>query len=170
MMRAFFLLVLFLFFLTTSAGAINLDTVEVKETEIQGMFDIILYGARHGDDLETVALLVPLNSEYQVKMYAPDFDYRIDRAKDAKTATNIAKQFTSWHHSFMRHIYLKIVAPDGKAVAYEVRPLYLPFVYGRADVLDNTYRLKEKTVFISVKLLPSVERRLYHFDFDKSSQ
>ncbi|MFQ3573256.1 MAG: hypothetical protein SNJ53_01330 [Thermodesulfovibrionales bacterium] len=156
------------FMLINSASAFTLDTKEISVEEIKGRFDVILYGGRHGNDLETIAYLDPLYDEYQIQIFAPDFDYRIVHSKDDKTAIDVAQKFTGWHSSFMRFIYSKIITPDGKIVGYEVKPLYLPFVFGRSDVFDISYRLKDKKVIITIKLLHKIERQLYYLDNNQS--
>lgn len=161
----------FIFFLlNNSANATNIETKEVVESEIKGRFDVILYGGRHVNDLETIAYLDIVDDDYEIEIFAPDFDYRIERSKDADLALTIARRFTGWHSSFMRFSYSKIITPDGKTIGYEVRPLYLPFEFGRADVFDISYWLRGKKVIISIKLLQHIERRLYYLDFDQSSQ
>lgn len=169
-MKVFFFLSIYFIFFISPANAISLDTKEVPDTEIKGVFDVILYGSRHANDLETIAFLDPIDDEYAIQIYAPDFDYRIDKSKDSKVALDIARKFTSWHRSFVRHIYSKIITPDGKTVGYEVKPLYLPFEFGRSDVFDISYRLDGKKVIITIKLFESVERQLYYLDFNSQGQ
>ena len=77
-----------------------------------------------------------------------------------KTALKEAYEFISYHNSFLRPQVSKIVDSKGNTIGYEVRPLYIPFVFGRSDVLDVDYLLKGNKVEVRIKIIPAIERAL----------
>jgi hypothetical protein len=136
-----------------------LKTIEVKESDIQGIFSLILYGGRHGDDIETVAILDYEGDSYTFEPYAPEFDYKIKKGLPAPDALQKAKEFVGFHRSFWRFQFSKILDKSGKVIGYEVRPLYLRYIYGTSDVIEIFYWLKDQgKIKVSIKLYPMVER------------
>jgi hypothetical protein len=136
-----------------------LKTEKAKVDDITGTFTLILYGGRFADDLETFAILDCEGDQYTFEPYAPDFDYRIKKGIQAKKAIEEAKKFVSFHNSFWRSQLSKIVDSKGNTIGYELRPLYLPFVYGISDVLEIHYWLKKgNKVRVTIRLTPSLER------------
>ncbi len=142
----------------------GLKIEQANEEEIKGSYRVLLYGARHGNDLETIAFLDPLEDGFEVELYTPDFNYRVEDKRDAKEAIKIASTFVSWHSSYRSYSLGKILNADGKVLAYEVRPLYMPLEYGVSDVFDNSYWLRGNRVVIKVRLIAPVERLIYDFD------
>lgn len=143
------------------AGGIRTETVSDIDREKE--YVLILYGARHGNDLESVAILDVMGDEYVFKPYAPDFDYGIERGLDASLAIKRAGQFISWHPLYHRS-ELKKITLSGRIIGYELRPLYDPLSYGVSDVLDIDYRLKDREVIVGIRLLPQIERMLHDGD------
>lgn len=163
MRRILCLIVCFVLFDPLQVNAENLTVEPISEKEIKsGTYTLILYGSRHSNDVETIAYLDPVDDDYEMEIYAPDFDYRKEASKGLEDALKIAKNFVSWHSSFMNFRLSKIVTKQGVTVGYEIKPLYKPFEFGRTDVFDNSYWLRGSKAFISVNLLPIVERFLYH--------
>jgi len=136
-----------------------LKTIEVKESDIQGTFSLILYGGRHGNDIETVAILDYEGDSYTFEPYAPEFDYKIKKGLSGPDALKEAKKFVGFHRSFWRFQLSKILDKSGKVIGYEVRPLYLRYVYGTSDVMEIFYWLKDQgKIKVSIRLTPMVER------------
>lgn len=163
MSRIVWLIVCFVLFNASQVNAENLTVEPISEKDIKpGSYTLILYGSRHSNDIETVAYLDPVDDDYEIEIYAPDFDYRKEASKGLEDALKTAKTFVSWHSSFMNLRLSKIVTKQGVTIGYEIKPLYKPFEFGRTDVFDNSYWLRGKRAVISVNLLPSVERFLYH--------
>lgn len=136
-----------------------LKTEKAHPSEIKGIFEIIFYGARFPDDVETVAILDYEGDEYKIEPFAPDFDFRIKKGIPDKEASQMALKFISFHTSFHKYSLKKIIDNKGKSIGFEFRPLYYPFIYGVSDIMDINYWLKEDgKVKVTIKLLPSVER------------
>jgi len=47
----------------------------------------------------------------------------------------------------------------GMVIGFELRPLYLPFVYGTSDVLDIDYRSRGEKVIVTIRLKPFLEQQ-----------
>jgi hypothetical protein len=136
-----------------------LRTEEAKPEEMKGTFTLILYGGSYLDDLETIALLDSEGDQYVLEPFAPDFDYRMKKGVPAQEAFKEAEKFVNFHPSFWRSQLSRILDKEGKAIGYEVRPLYRPFTYGISDILDVNYWLKEKgRVKVTIRLIPSIEK------------
>lgn len=145
-----------------------LKTEKAKAADITGVFTLILYGGRHSDDIETIAIFDYEGDQYNFEPYAPEFDYRIKRGISAREALNEAEKFVSFHNSFYRSQLSKIIDNRGNIIGYELRPLYLPFSYGVSDVLEVDYWLKEGgKVKVTIRLTPSVEKTRFHGGIDE---
>jgi hypothetical protein len=73
---------------------------------------------------------------------------------------NEACKFIGYHNAFLRPQVSKIIDRKGNTIGYEVRPLYIPFVFGRSDVLEVDYWLKGDTVRVTIKIALSIEKAL----------
>lgn len=145
---------LIVLFKSEEVSAKFLKTEKASEEEIEGTFSLILYGGRHINDLETVAFLDIEGDLFEFEPYAPDFDYKIKRNITAEDALKEAKNFVDFHNAFWRSQLCKILDENGKLLGYEIRPLYRPFVYGRDDLLEIYYRIRENKVTIEIRLTP----------------
>ena len=106
-------------------------------------YDLILYGGSYMGDLHTIAIMGIEGSPYRIVPYAPAFDYGIIKGLSAGVAQATAVRFFSLTNpDFIGTRQSRILAPDGRVIGYEIRPLYQPFVYGLSDVLDTSYWLK----------------------------
>lgn len=168
-LRVFLIAVIFIFCIispspTTSVSfALEkpLKTEKANASDIRGTFTLILYGGRYSDDLETVAILDSEGDQYHFEPYAPDFDYRVKKGIQAKEALAEAEKFVSFHNAFWRSQLSKILDNKGTTIGYELRPLYLNFVYGTSDLLDIYYWLKEDgKVKATIKLKPQILEKL----------
>lgn len=137
-----------------------LRTEEAKEADVQGVFTLILYGARDINDVEALVILDLEGDQYTIEPYALAFDYKVQRGLSAKTALNKAYKLISYHNAFLRLQLSRIIGAKGKTIGYEVRPLYMPFVFGRSDVLEVYYSLKADKVKVNIRIIPSIERAL----------
>lgn len=152
-------IILFMFVANAFAFESPLKTKEATDKEVTGVFTLILYGGRYLDDLETVAILDLEKDKYTFEPFAPEFDYIIEKGVSAKDALRTAKKFVSFHHAFHRLVLSKILDKKGNIIGYEVRPIYMPFVYGISDVIDVYYWLKKgNKIKITIRLTPSIER------------
>jgi hypothetical protein len=133
-----------------------LKTEEAKYDDVTGTYNLILYGGRHINDLETAAFLDREGDQYEFEPYAPEFDYKIKRGVPAEEALKEAKKFVSFHNAFWRSQLSRILDEKGNVIGYELRPLYRSFVYGRDDLLEIYYRIKGDKVIIEINLTPDI--------------
>lgn len=134
------------------------------ETIVPGNYTVILYGARHGQDLETVALIDYEGDEFRFVPYAREYDYTMSTYSAEKAVTE-AMKLVSWHPSYWRPQLSRIVDKHGKLLGYELRPLYHAILtYGHSDVLDVYYKLKDSNVVIHVSLKRDVEKAMNRDD------
>lgn len=158
--RYFALIITVCLMLGTGCAAQYASVPEVRPHEISGSYSLILYGGRHGNDLETLAILSREGSGYTFVMHAPDFDYRVIPARPAAEALKHAEDAVRFHPHFSRSALSAIVAPDGGTIGYEMRPLYQAMVFGESNVLDVDYAFRGATVSVTVRLKPHVRRQL----------
>jgi hypothetical protein len=138
-----------------------LRTESAEVFAINGPLTLILYGARFLDDIETIVIFDIEGDQYHFEPFAPDFDFKIKREVQAKEALAEAQKFVSFHHAFWRSQLSSILDPNGKIIGYELRPLYNNFVYGRSDVMDVHYWLKEGgKIKVTIRLVPEIERAI----------
>lgn len=162
--KAFVIPFMFQLLITTVVLAESeyLKTEEVRDKEISGTFTLILYGARYSTDLETMAFLDKEGDRYKFEPYAPEFDYKIKKGVSGMDALREARKFVSLHSAFWRMQLSKILDKKGNTIGYEVRPLYLPFVYGRDDLAEVYYYIKDGRVIAYIRLIPqSLNNRFF---------
>ena len=148
-----------LFGSVSCAPGIRLNTI-AQDSEAKGSYTVIYYGCNFLNDLETIAFLDKEDGQYNFEPYAPDFKYRVKKGLSVEEAFETATKFVSCNPSFSHTQAKSILAPNGDTIGYEVRPLYLSFIYGTDDVLYVDYWLKDGKVVITVRLSPSIEMML----------
>jgi len=142
-----------------SAFDTPLRTEKADAAELKGSFTVIFYGGRFSDDLETFAILDLEGDQYHFEPFAPDFDYRVKKGVPSTEALREAERFVSFHNSFWRSQLSRILDKEGNVIGYELRPLYMPLAYGRSDVMDVSYWIKEGgRVKVTVRLIPAIEK------------
>ncbi len=146
------------------AYAKYLNTYEVKTEEVTGSFTLILYGGRHVNDLEAIALLDREGDQYEFEPYAPEFDYKIKKGVSAGDALKESRKFVSFHNAFWRSQLSMILDEKGTVIGYEMRPLYRPFVYGRDDLLEVYYRIKKSKVIVYIQIKPEIFNKPFFGD------
>ncbi len=148
-------------FITSSCSLGNrLEMKKAFDADLAGNFNVIFYGCNFNNDFETVAILAKEDSPYPFEPFAPDFKYRVVKGIPANEALSEARDFVACHSSFHKPQLSKLVDARGETLGFEVRPLYLPFVFGFDDALDIDYRIIDGKVVVKIRLLPSVERML----------
>ena len=145
--------------LSSCAPGNRLTMMQTGESAVTGSYTLILYGCTHYDDFETVAILAK-EGAYPFEPYAPDFKYRVVKGLAGKEALEEAQKFVHCHSAFRTSQLSRLVDEKGETLGFEVRPLYMPFVYGVDDVLDDYYRIKDGKVIVTIRLKPSIERML----------
>lgn len=138
----------------------SLRTVYAKPSEITGTYTLFLYGARHSNDIETVAILAKEGTPYTFEIYAPDFDYKVIKGMPGDKAFSRAREFVSFHHAFADYGLSKIFDRYGAVIGYEVRPYYKPLEFGYYDVLNVWYTPQNGKVIVRIHLIPEVEQQL----------
>lgn len=150
-----------IFCLFVFAGTILASAAEPTES-----YTLIFYGGRHSNDLETIAFLDREGDGYTFEVYAPDFDYSIERGVSAAEALKKAKEFVGWHNAFSYAQTKELNDRSGKFIGFEVRPFYMPFVFGVSDVMDVFYNFYGGRVIIKIRLIPQIERMLLYDGFN----
>ena len=158
------LCLVFILAATSCAPVNSLRTAAVNPAAVTGTYTVFLYGARHVNDIETVAVLAKEGTHYTFEIYAPDFDYKIIKGMPAKEAIEKATKFVSFHHEFSYYRIGGILDPAGAVIGYEVRPYYRPIEFGYYDVMDISYTLADKRVVTRIHLKPEVEQYLQDGD------
>ncbi len=143
--------------LNSCAGPRYLTSVSAKPEEVEGTYDLFLYGHRYADDFKNIAFLIPQGGRYVFELYAAEFDYTIKKGLPANAAIEKAEEFVKFHYSFQRSQLSKMLDYEGRVVGYELRPIYSGFSYG--DVLDVHYIIKDSKVIASVGLKPEIGER-----------
>ncbi len=138
-----------------------LKMIPASSEEIKGTFTLILYGANHIDDLETIAIMDYEGDNIKFEPYAPDFSYRKKFSVTPAEAIKEAVDFVSWHNAFNHYEIKRIVTKADSTLGFEIRPLYDPLTFGVTDVLDVDYILEGDKVKVLIKLKPHIERRIF---------
>lgn len=148
----------------------SLKVLDGSESEIEGTFTLILFGARYAEDVQTIAFLDREGDRYTFDVFAPDFDYRVLKSVPARKALEQAKQFVSWHPDYQRTMIGRILDDKGAVIGFEVRPFYRATRFGTSDVMDVSYFQKGDIVSIHVRLKLQVERQLTSGDASKGGK
>lgn len=154
--------------LQACAGRVPLKTQGAMAGEVQGTYDLILFGANHGNDIATIAILDKAGDGVRVEPHAPPYVYRVKSGLSAQEALHDADEFIRWHHAFRSPQLSRIIDASGTVIGYEMRPLYRPLEFGVTDVLDISYTAERGKVVAWIRLIPSVEAQL--FDNDRNER
>jgi hypothetical protein len=138
----------------------SLRTVSANPAEMSGTYTVFLYGARHSNDIETVAILAKEETPYTFEIYSPDFNYKTIKGMPADQAYKRAAAFVSFHYAFDYSVISRILDKNGAVIGYEVRPYYKPFEFGYYNVFDVSYTPQDSKVIVSIHLIPAVEKYL----------
>lgn len=138
-----------------------LKMIPASSEEIKGSFTLILYGANHINDLETIAIMDYEGDNIKFEPYAPNFSYRKKFSVTPAEAIKEAVDFVSWHNAFNHYEIKRIVTRAGSTLGFEIRPLYDPLTFGVTDVLDVDYILEGDKVKVLIKLKSQIERRIF---------
>jgi hypothetical protein len=140
-----------------------LKTASADSSEVKGTFTVILLGGAHTDDLETVAFLDKEGDQYILEPFAPDFDYKVIKGLSPEEALRETEKFVRFHPSFWKILLNKIIGPEGTIIGFEMKPLYIPFIYGTSDALDIYYwPKKDGRIKVTIRLIPMLETLKFH--------
>ncbi len=131
----------------------------VSPDEIHGRFDLIIYGGRYLDDIETVAILDNHDDRYIFRVFAPLYDFKVEKGMDKESAIKRAEGFLRSQRGVF-NIKVSSISVNGTIAGYELIPLYDPFMYGTQDVLDTEYLIRDDEILVRIRLKPLVERML----------
>jgi hypothetical protein len=161
MLKNILILISIAFLLSSCAGG-NLRAEHVDSLdEEEGTFTLITHGGNYLEDLETAAFFDIEGDNYEIRPFAPEFRYKAIEGLSVKEAMDKALHHVSFHPSLSGTWLKRIVNEKGRVIGYELRPLYMPVVYGEHDVMEIRYFLKEEgKVRAYVRIKERVEQRL----------
>jgi hypothetical protein len=147
------------------AAGVHLRTEAVKPADVSGTYRLYLYGCRHAQDLENMALLVDEQAPETFELFATPTSYRVLEHLPAAEAFRRASAFLACSaHDRGRTVTRRIVSDDGRAIAYEVKPLYDRLEFGNDEALWSVYSRSGSRVTVHLRLDPAVERALQSRD------
>lgn len=126
-------------------------------TTVTGRFTLIQYGNRHGDDLETVAVLNIENDAYTFEQYTSSFNYRLKKNLNGEDPLKEAIRFVGQHKSFRGFRISRLSDDMGNILGFEVRPFYHETRSRSSDLIIVNYSVREKKVIIFIRLKRFVE-------------
>ena len=145
--------------LVVLSGNSYLKTEAANPAEVQGQFTLLLYGSSSRNDLANVAILDKEGDPYSFEIYAPDFSFTVQAGLSAEQALQEAERFVRRNIHFERSRLHRILSPAGAGIGYELRPLYSISTFGRDDILNVRYSIKERKIVVHIELDPEIERQ-----------
>jgi hypothetical protein len=149
--------VLIIIALISRSGDNHLKTEVVNLADVQGKFTLLLYGCNSRDDLANIAILDKEGDPYSFEIYAPDFSYATKAGLSAAEALQEAERFVRCNFQSERSQLRSILSPAGIGIGFELRPLYSILTFGKDDVLDVRYIIKNRKIVVHIALDPAIE-------------
>lgn len=149
--------VLIIITLISLSGDNHLKTEAANLADVQGKFTLLLYGCSSRDDLANIAILDKEGDPYSFKIYASDFSYTIKAGLNATEALQEAERFVRCNMQSERSQLRRILSPAGAGIGFELRPLYPVITFGKDDVLDVRYLIKDRKIVVHIELDPAIE-------------
>ncbi len=146
--------------LAALSGSNYLKTEEANPADVQGKFTLLLYGSSSSNDVANIAILDMEGDPYTFEIHAPDFTYTVQEGMDAAQALQVAERFIRRNIRSERSRLHRVLSPAGAAVGYELRPLYPVVVFGKDDVLDVRYQVKDRKIIVSIELDSATEKQM----------
>jgi len=137
----------------------HLKTEAANPAEVQGAFTLLLYGSGSPNDLANIAILDREGDPYSFEIYAPDFSYTVRAGLNAAQALQEAERFVRRNIQSERSRLHRVLSPAGTGIGFEVRPLYSAETFGRDDILDVRYSIKDRKIVVRIALDPAIERQ-----------
>ena len=141
------------------SGDSYLETEAADPAEVQGKFTLLLYGSSSRDDLANIAILDKEGDTYSFEIYAPDFSYTVQSGLNAAQAIQEAERFVGRNIHFERSRLHRILSPAGAGIGFELKPLYPAVTFGRDDIIDVRYSIKDRKVVVHIELDTGIERQ-----------
>ncbi len=133
-------------------GDKHLKTEEANPTDVQGKFTLLLFGCSSPDDLANVAVLDKEGDPYSIEIHAPDFSYTVRTGLNGEEALQEAGRFIRCNIQSERTQLRRILSPAGAGVGFELRPLYSVAAFGKDDILDIRYVIKDRKIMVYIEL------------------
>jgi hypothetical protein len=124
----------------------QLKTEAADLAEVQGKFTLLLYGSGFPNDYVNIAILDKEGDPYSFEIYAPDFSYTVKTGLDASQALREAERFVRRNILSERSRLRRVLTPAGAGVGFELRPLYPVTAFGKDDILDVRYSIKDRKI------------------------
>ena len=141
------------------SGDRHLKTEAADSAEVKGKFTLQLYGSSSRNELANIAILDKEGDPYAFEIYAPDFSYTVQAGLDAAKALRTAERFVRRNIQSERTRLHRILSPAGAGIGFELRPLYSVATFGRDDILDVRYSIKDRQIIVRIELDPAIERQ-----------
>jgi hypothetical protein len=135
------------------------NTAPATVSEVQGTFTLFLYGSNASGELASVAILDREDDPYTMSIDAPDFSYSVQPGLSASEAIQKAERFVMRHIQVDRIRLHKVLSPAGAGIGFELKPLYPVTSFGRADIIDVRYMIRDRKVTVRIALDPAVEKQ-----------
>jgi hypothetical protein len=147
--------------LTACVPGIRLMPSAAKPAEMSGTYALLLYGCHYPSDVKNAAFFVEEGSKYPLEIFDIATSYKTITGLSAQQALVKAEAFLRCSTYSVWQTQLSRI-PDGSGgiVGYEMRPLYIPYQLGQADVLNISYFLKGGKVITYIRLDSNVESYL----------
>lgn len=150
------ILLLTVLLLTSCTTGMRLNTEYINTPgEFPEKFRVILYGARHAEDVETVAILDMEGDGYEMIPFAPEYDFTIIKGLPGNEAFRKAREFIGFHRDYWTYGTRRIFDEKGGVIGYEFKPLYT----SRGDPLRLSYYLEgEGRVKVYIQAIPEFRK------------
>jgi hypothetical protein len=148
--------VLIIIALISLSGDNHLKTEAANLADVQGKFTLLLYGCSSRNDLANIAILDKEGDPYSFEIFAPDFSYTIKAGLNASEALQEAERFVRCNIQSERSQLRRILSPAGAGIGFELRPIYSIVTFGKDDVLDVRYVIKDRKIVVHIELEPAI--------------
>jgi len=147
--------------LTACVPSIRLMPSAAKPAEMAGTYTLLLYGCHYPSDVKNAAFFVEEGSKYPLEIFDLDTSYKTIKGLSAQEALAKAEAFLRCSTYSVWQTQLSRI-PDGSGgiIGYEMRPLFIPYQLGQANVLNISYSLKGGKVITYIRLDSNVESYL----------
>ena len=148
----FAFIVVVLIVLISRSGESYLKIEAASAADVQGTFTLLLYGCSFRDDLANIAVFDREGDPYSFEIRAPDTSFTRKAGLRGAEAMREAERFVRCNIRSERSQLRRVLSPAGAAIGFELRPLYPVTAFGKDDVLDVRYVMKNRTVIVHVGL------------------
>jgi len=134
----------------------HLKTEAANAADVEGKFTLLLYGCSFLDDLANIAILDKEGDPYSFEIYAPDTSYTRKAGLNGAEALQEAERFVRCNIRSERSRLSKVLSLGGAGIGFELRPLYPVVTFGKDDVLDLRYVIKDRKIVVHIDLDPAI--------------